>query len=89
MVWLEGSRWGLASGTGPAACSRGAGRLDVFVQGTDAGLWHKSLSGAWSGWGSLGGVLTASPAAAAASGSNRIDVFVRGSDGAVWEKSYS
>jgi hypothetical protein len=85
----KGLGGGLASGTGPAACSWGAGRLDVFVQGTDGALYQKSFSGAWSGWGSLGGALTASPAAAAASGSNRIDVFVRGTDNAVWEKSYN
>ncbi|MGZ4951276.1 MAG: hypothetical protein ACXVI0_09145 [Halobacteriota archaeon] len=56
------------------------------MQGTDNVMWHKSYTGAWSGWESLGGALSASPAAAA-SGGNRIDVFVRGTDGAVWEKT--
>jgi len=79
----------LASGTGPAACSWGPGRLDVFVQGTNGALYQKSYNSAWSGWQSLGGKLTSSPAAAAASGSNRIDVFVRGTDGALWWKYYN
>jgi C1A family cysteine protease len=79
----------LASGTGPAACSWGAGRLDVFVQGTDHVLWHKWNAGGWSAWQSLGGVLTSSPAAAAASGGNRIDAFVRGSDNGLWQRTYT
>ena len=79
----------IPAGTGPAACSWGAGRLDVFVQGTTGALYHKSYTGSWSGWQTLGGALTSSPAAAAASGSSRIDVFVRGSDGALWQKTYN
>ncbi|MGA8071432.1 MAG: hypothetical protein WB946_08040, partial [Halobacteriota archaeon] len=43
-----------ASGTGPAVASWSAGRLDVFVEGTNGALWHKSFNGAtWSGWQSL------------------------------------
>ena len=92
-----GGTWGawaslggqLASGTGPAACSRGSGRLDVFVQGTDGALWHKWWNGAkWSGWESLGGKLTSSPTAASRS-SGTIDVFVRGTDNGLWKKTYS
>src|SRR5665647_1333940 len=39
---LGGSLGGqIASNTAPAACSWAAGRLDVFVQGTDGALWHR------------------------------------------------
>ena len=76
------------SGTGPAASSWGSGRLDVFVVGTDLGLWHQGYNGAWSGWESLGGILTSSPAAASPA-SGKIDVFVRGTDSGLWETTYS
>ena len=76
--WSSWSSLGgkLASGTGPAVDAQNANSLDVFVQGTDNALWHKSLSGsAWSAWGSLGGKLTSSPAATSPA-SGVIDVFV-------------
>ncbi|MGB9371314.1 MAG: hypothetical protein WCB79_05220 [Halobacteriota archaeon] len=79
----------IPAGTGPAACSWGTSRLDVFVQGTDAALWHKSYNGtSWSGWESLGGNLTSSPAATSNT-TNNIQVFARGTDGAVWQKTYN
>jgi hypothetical protein len=79
----------LASGTGPAVSSWSAGRLDVFVEGTDGALWHKWWTGtSWSGWESLGGKLTSSPAATS-QGSGLIDVFARGTDGALWYKDWN
>jgi hypothetical protein len=78
----------LAANTGPAACSWGADRLDVFVQGTNGGLYHKWYAGGWSGWENLGGKLTSSPGAATAS-SSRIDAFVRGGDNGLWQKTYN
>ena len=94
---MDGTSWSswhslggqLASGTGPAADAQNANSLDVFVQGTDNALWHKSLQGsAWSAWGSLGGNLTSSPAATSPA-NGLIDVFVRGSDSAIWQKTYN
>jgi len=74
----------------PAACSWGAGRLDVFVEGTNGALYHKGYNGAWSSWQSLGGKLTSGPAATAMTAtSNEIGVFVRGTDGAVWYTHYA
>jgi hypothetical protein len=78
----------LASGTGPAVSSWSAGRLDVFVAGTDNVMWHKWYNGAWSGWEPLGGTLTSSPGATS-SASGTVDVFVRGTDGAVWQKQWT
>jgi len=90
---LGGSLGGLTPvNSAPAACSWGAGRLDVFVQGIDGALWHKGYTGGkWYGWQSLGGKLTSGPAATAmtATTGDQIGVFVRGGDGALWEKSYS
>ena len=72
--------------SGPAVCSWGPGRLDVFSRGPDNALWHKSYSGGiWSEWESLGGVLTSDPAAVSW-GPDRIDVFARGLDNAMWRK---
>jgi len=74
--------------SGPDAASWGADRKDVFVRGTDNGLWQRTWNGtSWSPWVSLGGVLTSSPAAVSW-GPNRLDVFVRGTDNALWHKWY-
>ena len=74
--------------SGPGVCSWGAGRLDLFVRGTNNAMWHKWFQNGWSGWESLGGVLTSDPAAACW-GPNRIDTFVRGTDNALWHKWFS
>jgi len=83
--------WGSLGGiltSGPDASSWSATRTDVFVRGTDNGLWQRTWNGtSWSPWVSLGGVLTSSPAAVSW-GPNRLDVFVRGTDNALWHKWY-
>ena len=86
----------IASGTGPATDAgrispTQIGRFDVFVVGTDAGLWHRVKIGTWSGWENLGGYLTSSPGAADVNlnwVSQQIDVFVRGGDAGLWQKYY-
>jgi hypothetical protein len=73
----------------PAVASWGAGRLDVFVRGTDNALWHRwSESGQWSAWESLGGDLRSAPGAVASS-NGHMEVAVRGTDDAVWHRWYS
>jgi spore germination protein YaaH len=70
----------------PAASSSGATRKDVFVIGTDSGLYQRTWDGtSWGGWLPLGGRLT-SRAAAVSWGPNRIDVFGRGTDGALYHR---
>jgi hypothetical protein len=74
----------------PAVVSWGANRLDVFVVGTDAQLYHKWWDGsAWgpslTSWERLGGVC-ASPPAAVSWGVNRLDVFVVMSNGQLYHK---
>ena len=75
--------------SGPDPSSGTANHLDVFVRGTDHGLWHKSWDGtAWTAWEDLGGNLTAAPSAVSW-GPNRTDVFVRGSDNALYQKTWN
>jgi glucose/arabinose dehydrogenase len=81
-------RWdglGGVTSNNPAVASWSAGRLDVFVRGSDNQLWHKWWANRWSGWEPLGGVLASGPAAVASS-VGRLDVFVRGPDNQLWHK---
>src|SRR5450755_1874277 len=39
----------------PIAVSWASGRIDIFVRGGDAGLWHLSYSDGWSSWTSISG----------------------------------
>src|SRR5207249_2439995 len=46
--------------SGPAVCSWGVNRLDVFVRGGGDALYHKYYNGSsWVGWENLGGTLSA------------------------------
>jgi hypothetical protein len=70
------------------AVSWGPNRLDLFVLGTDHGLWHKWWDGSqWGGWESLGGTCmdVGNPVSWAA---HELDLFVVGTDSAVWHKRY-
>jgi hypothetical protein len=82
--------WGSLAGgarSGPAAVSWGPGRLDVFVAGLDAQLWHRWWDDVfgWSDWEALGGMLTSAPAVTTF-GPGRLDVFARGTDLQMWHK---
>ncbi|HEY8679656.1 MAG TPA: glycosyl hydrolase family 18 protein [Candidatus Dormibacteraeota bacterium] len=77
---------GGVSPASPAAASFSPDRADVFVLGTDNGIWHGWRYGAaWSGWESLGGSLTSGPGAVSW-GPNRIDLFARGTDNGLMHK---
>jgi hypothetical protein len=70
----------------PVAVSWSADRLDLFVRGTDGGVWHKWWDGSqWGDWESLGGQIIG-PISAVSWSADRLDLFVRGTDGAVWHK---
>jgi spore germination protein YaaH len=70
---------------GPHASSSGASRTDVFVRGTDNGVWQETWNGTtWNpSWASVGGAIT-SGAAAVSWAATRIDVFARGTDNGLW-----
>ena len=53
--------------SGPAAVSRAANQLDVFVVGTDNAVHHRHFNGtSWGGFTSLGGVVKLGVGASAA-----------------------
>ena len=81
--------------SGPASVSWDGQRIDVFVIGTDRGLWHSYASvnssgepAGWSPWENLGGVLTTSPAASSPA-PGLLDVTARGSDGRVYHRAWT
>ena len=95
-LWHQGyngawSGWESLGGiltSSPAAASSTSGKIDVFVRGTDAGLWQVEYSNnGWLSWTSLGGIIYPGTGPAVSSwGSGRLDVFVGGTDLALWHK---
>ena len=79
--------WTSLGGTltsGPDVATWATNRLDVFLRGTNNGLWQTTWNGSsWSAPQSLGGGLSSDPGATSW-GTNRIDVFARGQDNALW-----
>ncbi len=77
-------------------------RLDLFVQGTDNGIYHNAFtSGSWSGWDSPGGSTLSKPAAAFSTTviycekgpgqclySYWFNVVVRGTDNGIYHNKY-
>ena len=78
----------LKSAPAPIAFVAGSSRYDVFAQGPDNALWHKSWDTTWGQWESLGGILTSGPAVISTAPATA-DVFVRGANGAAWHLSYT
>jgi len=88
-VWAWESLGGLTPNH-VSPVSWGANRLDLFVRGTDFGIYHKWWDGAHWGpsmtaWESLGGA-TPGPVTAVSWGRNRLDLFVRGTDNGIYHK---
>ena len=72
----------------PDVASWGSGRLDVFIQGIDQGLWHKWWDGTgWSAWEPHGGFMGSDPTAVSAT-TGQVDVFYRGPDGELMSTGY-
>lgn len=69
----------------PAVVYLPDGRIDQFVRGGDAKLWHnwRRPGEGWSAWQDLGGILSSSPSAAALN-INNIIVSAQGADGKLW-----
>jgi len=79
--------WSMLNGTGPAACSWGGGRKDVFMVGSNGTVSHTWDDGnGGTGLENLGGTLTTTPAATSPT-ANTIHLFGRGSNGyCYWNK---
>jgi hypothetical protein len=82
-------------GSAVAAVSRDPNKLDVFVVGTDNGIytaaWDASVSsGQWRGWWKIlnGAAAAGSGVAAVSRDANKLDVFMIGNDGAVWTAAW-
>lgn len=83
------SSLGAVATSAPGASTWGCGRSDVFVRGSDNGVWQNTtLGGSWGAWTSLGGVITSRPAAVSW-GPSRIDMFARGQDNGLWHRWWS
>lgn len=71
----------------PAVASRGAGRLDCFVLGSDGAIWHREVQNAqwkaWKSWDKPARGIASAPAAVAWS-ADRVDCLVRGNDNALY-----
>ena len=71
----------------PVVTRNADGRLEVFVIGSDHGLWHMwqtAPNNGWSSWASLGGWIDELSVGQNADG--RLEVFARGSDHALWHQ---
>ena len=85
-------------GSPVSVVSRGADKLDVFVTGSDGGIytaaWEPGFDDGWHGWSRIGD-LAADPEsyiAAVSRGTDKLDIFVVGPDGKVqangWEPKF-
>ncbi|GCE08552.1 protein kinase domain-containing protein [Dictyobacter aurantiacus] len=73
--------------TRPAIVSWGPNQLDLFVRGTDNGLWQRHYDGIWHDWTRVLDGLAFDPTVAAWS-PGRFDVFARGLDGTLQHAWY-
>jgi outer membrane protein assembly factor BamB len=89
MTFLPWSSAGGVLTSGPDAGASSSTRSDVFVRGTDGGMWQDTWNGtAWGAWQPLGGGLSSDPGVVS-SNATRIDAFVRGTDNQLWQKTWN
>lgn len=75
----------------PAAASRGAGMIDVFVRGGNGALYQRSTTNggtSWSTWANIGGVILPDTAPAVTARAGGYDVFVTGMNHALYQKTW-
>jgi hypothetical protein len=84
-----------APGSAVAAVARDPGKLDVFVIGSDHGVytaaWDANVAnGQWRGWWKIlnGVAAPGSGVAAVSRDANKLDVFIVGTDGALWTAAW-
>ncbi len=83
-----------APGSAVAAVSRDPNKLDLFVIGTDGGVysaaWDANVAGGWRGWWQIltGYARPGSGVTAVSRDANKLDVFMVGTDGAVWTAAW-
>jgi hypothetical protein len=73
----------------PGAVSMAPGRVDLFVRGSDMGLWTMTITNGTPGaWTSLGGTLLSGVAASSCNAGN-MDLYVVGTGGSLWHLGWS
>jgi hypothetical protein len=86
--WTNWATLGGLATSSPAIASCASGHLDVFVRGTDNGLWQLGFNGSsWTSWKSLGGYWASGPSAVCRPGTTTIDLFARAGDDALWTRT--
>lgn len=71
-----------------AVASRAAGLLDIFAEGPDTAMFHKTFANGWTDWEPLAGVFNYPPAVVTLDNLT-LDVFAIGTDYAMFHKSWS
>ena len=79
---------GTISGARMGISTRGAGLLDVFVEGTDRQLYQDVWNNGWSGWIALGGPIASGPSSASWA-SDRVDVVAIGTAGDIVHRAWT
>ncbi|MEY2420264.1 MAG: hypothetical protein QOI95_331 [Acidimicrobiaceae bacterium] len=89
-VWTPFASIGGSALDGPGTSTRQLNTFDVFVQGTDHGMYQNTCStaGGCGAWVAHGGFIKGTPASVSWD-SNRIDVFVRGSDDGMYQRFWT
>jgi hypothetical protein len=72
----------------PGAVASAGNRIDVFVRGTEGGLWDATWNGTTWTWTFLGGVLASGPDAASCT-AGHVDVFLLGTDHGLWQRGFN
>jgi hypothetical protein len=85
-LWSPWRRVTHAIGSRPSLATDGAGRLHLFVRGSNAAVWQYTLErdGSWD-QASLGGVIEGAPAAIWNVALGRFEVFARAGNRAIWQ----
>ncbi len=87
--WQPFAKVGGTATSSPAATSHTDGLVDLYVRGTDGGLYHRTLrNGVLSNWLNLGGIIGSGAAPTTWGPGHRV-VFVLGTDGKVYQRSFS
>lgn len=81
------SNQALLAPTRPSVVSSSSGQMDVFIRGSDGGLWQRHYGGQWNAWGMDINGLTFDPVVTSW-GAGRFDVFARGTDNTLQHSWY-
>jgi hypothetical protein len=97
--WWQINGGAAAPGTAVTAVSRSTDKLDVFVTGTDGGVytaaWEPDFADGWHGWWRIGNVVApqGAPVHCVSRSADKLDIFVTDSGGSImtaaWEPDFA